>query len=121
MRSLTIILAVCALLAAPAASLARTHRDHDGRHASAAECSNGKSTDAAMWYSVLHPGVGEWYLNGFGSFNANAPQKKFWLGFIPGYGWPGYLQVKSAIDVKHCRTNDDLSRQHEIREARRRN
>jgi hypothetical protein len=37
------------------------------------------------------------------------PQKKFWLGFIPLYGWPGYLQVKSADDAFNCRTNDDLS------------
>ena len=36
------------------------------------------------------------------------PQKKFWLGFIPFYGWPGYLQVKSAIDAANCRTNDDI-------------
>jgi hypothetical protein len=56
------------------------------------------------------PGLGEWSSRDWGSFNANAPQKKFWLGFIPVYGWPGYLQVKSAIDARHCRTNDDLSR-----------
>jgi hypothetical protein len=37
------------------------------------------------------------------------PPKKFWLGFIPGYGWPGYLQVKSAIDASQCKTNDDLT------------
>ena len=116
MRSLILCLTAAALLAAPATSQAAGgHRHHDGR--SRGSCSNGKSTDAAMWYSVLHPGVGEWYLNGFGSFNANAPQKKFWLGFIPGYGWPGYLQVKSAIDSKNCRTNDDLSGRREIREA----
>ena len=82
-----------------------------------AHCSNGKSTDAAMWYSILHPGVGEWYLNGFGSMNANAPQKKFWLGFIPGYGWPGYLQVKSAVDARNCRTNDDLANRRATRHA----
>ena len=70
-----------------------------------------------MWYSILHPGVGEWYLRGFGSFNANAPQKKFWLGFIPGYGWPGYLQVKSANDSKNCRTNDDLSARRDVHSA----
>jgi hypothetical protein len=106
MRSITAILAVGALLLVPIAS-----------GAAGAHCSNGKSTDAAMWYSILHPGVGEWYIKGFGSFNANAPQKKFWLGFIPVYGWPGYLQVKSAIDAKHCRTNDDLSNHHETRRA----
>lgn len=110
MRSILVALGICALLLAPTASQARN---------SAARCSNGKSTDAAMWYSVLHPGVGEWYIKGFGSFNANAPQKKFWLGFIPLYGWPGYLQVKSAIDAKHCRTNDDLSRRSQTRQAHR--
>ena len=108
MRSILVCLTAAALLAAPAA-WARTGTKHHHSSQSAASCSNGKSTDAAMWYSVLHPGVGEWYLNGFGSFNAHAPQKKFWLGFIPGYGWPGYLQVKSAIDSKNCRTNDELS------------
>lgn len=97
MRSLVIGLGLCALLLAPTASLAAP-----------AECGNGRSTDAAMWYSILHPGLGEWYLRGWGSFNAHAPQKKFWLGFIPIYGWPGYLQVKSAIDAKNCRTNDNL-------------
>jgi len=99
MRSILVSLGIAALLLAPTASLAR----------SAGHCSNGKSTDAAMWYSVAHPGLGEWYLRDWGSFNANAPQKKFWLGFIPVYGWPGYLQVKSAIDAKNCSTNDDLS------------
>jgi hypothetical protein len=102
MRVLLVTLGVCALLLAPTASLAK------GSGNTAARCSNGKSTDAAMWYSILHPGLGEWYLKHWGSFNANAPQKKFWLGFIPFYGWPGYLQVKSAIDAKHCRTNDEL-------------
>ena len=99
MRSILVALCVSALLLAPTASFAK---GGSGR------CSNGKSTDAAMWYSILHPGVGEWYINGFGSFNANAPQKKFWLGFIPIYGWPGYLQVKSAIDANHCETNDQV-------------
>jgi len=71
-------------------------------------CPNGRSKTAATWLSVAHPGLGEWYLNGWGPFGLNAPQKKFWLGFIPFYGWPGYLQVKSAIDANNCRTNDDL-------------
>ena len=109
MRSIVVSLGVCALLLAPAASFAK------GSHG----CANGKSTDAAMWYSLLHPGVGEWYLKGFGSFNAHAPQKKFWLGFIPVYGWPGYLQVKSADDARHCRTNDDLTPHRETRHAHR--
>ena len=60
-----------------------------------------------MWYSILHPGLGEWYLKDWGSFD-NAPQKKFWLGFIPFYGWPGYLQVKSARDAKRCNWNDNV-------------
>ena len=102
MRLLLATLAIGALVLAPTASLAKGHTS------SAGHCANGKSTDAAMWYSILHPGLGEWYLRDWGSFNANAPQKKFWLGFIPFYGWPGYLQVKSAIDAKHCRTNDDV-------------
>ncbi|HKC49614.1 MAG TPA: hypothetical protein VKF60_02390 [Myxococcota bacterium] len=76
--------------------------------ASDARACDGRSAQGAMWWSILHPGVGEWYLRGFGPLS-NAPQKKFWLGFIPGYGWPGYLQVKSAIDSQKCKTNDDLT------------
>jgi hypothetical protein len=67
-----------------------------------------RNPTAAMWLSIAHPGLGEWYLNGWGRFDTNCPQNKFWLGFIPIYGWPGYLQVKSAIDAKHGRTNDKL-------------
>jgi hypothetical protein len=67
-----------------------------------------RSTFNAMWFSIAHPGLGEWYLKGWGSFE-RCPQKKFWLGFIPIYGWPGYLQVKSAIDARNGRTNDELS------------
>jgi hypothetical protein len=73
-----------------------------------AECQGGRSSQAAMWWSILHPGVGEWYLRGWGPLE-RAPQRKFWLGFIPFYGWPGYLQVKSAIDAQKCRTNDELT------------
>jgi hypothetical protein len=69
---------------------------------------DGRSAQGAMWWSILHPGVGEWYLKGFGPLR-KAPQKKFWLGFIPFYGWPGYLQVKSAIDSEKCLTNDNLT------------
>ena len=72
----------------------------------ASECSEG-TTYNAMWYSILHPGLGEWYLKDWGPLY-KAPQRKFWLGFIPLYGWPGYLQVKSAVDARNCRTNDDL-------------
>lgn len=64
---------------------------------------------AAMWLSIAHPGLGEWYLNGWGNFGNNCPQNKFWLGFVPFYGWPGYLQVKSAIDASRGHTNDDLT------------
>jgi hypothetical protein len=71
-------------------------------------CASGKSPTGAMWFSILHPGLGEYFLNDWGSWSRNMPQRKFWLGFIPFYGWPGYLQVKSAIDARNCRTNDDL-------------
>ncbi len=57
-----------------------------------------------MWMSIAHPGLGEMKNSGQG-WNG-IPKKKFWLGFIPFFGWPGYLQVVSAIDAKHCRTND---------------
>ena len=63
---------------------------------------------AAAWLSIAHPGLGEYYNNGYGFFFDNCPQKKFWLGFIPLYGWPGYLQVLSAIDAYHGRTSDNL-------------
>ena len=63
---------------------------------------------AAAWLSVAHPGLGEYYNNGYGFFFDRCPQKKFWLGFIPLYGWPGYLQVLSAIDAYHGRTSDNL-------------
>ncbi len=73
-----------------------------------ARCANGRSPTGAMWLSILHPGLGEYHLKGYGPWK-KMPQRKFWLGFIPGYGWPGYLQVKSAIDASNCRTNDDLN------------
>jgi hypothetical protein len=62
----------------------------------------------AAWLSVGHPGLGEWYNAGWGDFFEHCPQKKFWLGLIPGYGWPGYLQVLSAIDAYHGCTSDNL-------------
>jgi hypothetical protein len=71
-------------------------------------CPGDRNPEAATWLSIGHPGLGEWYLKEWGPFFDNAPQKKFWLGFIPLYGWPGYLQIKSAIDSHNCRTNDDL-------------
>jgi hypothetical protein len=80
-----------------------------GRPADArTRCPNGRSKQAAMWLSIAHPGLGEYFLKGWGSWS-RMPQKKFWLGFIPLYGWPGYLQVKSTDDAFNCRTNDDLS------------
>jgi hypothetical protein len=71
------------------------------------KCAGGRGAQSAMWYSILHPGLGEYYLKGWGPF-PNAPQKKFWLGFIPFYGWPGYLQYKSAKDASNCLTNDEI-------------
>jgi len=60
--------------------------------------------NGAMWMSIAHPGLGEMKNSGQG-WNG-IPKKKFWLGFIPFFGWPGDLQVVSAIDAKNCRTND---------------
>jgi len=68
-------------------------------------CENDRSPNAAMWLSIAHPGLGEWYLKSWGPIE-KAPQHKFWFGFIPFYGWPGYLQVVSAIDAANCRTKD---------------
>ena len=62
----------------------------------------------SAWLSVAHPGLGEWRNARWGDFFENCPQKKFWLGIIPLYGWPGYLQVLSAIDAYHGRTSDNL-------------
>ena len=62
----------------------------------------------AAWLSVAHPGLGEYYNAGWGDFFEYCPQRKFWLGIIPLYGWPGYLQVLSAIDAYHGRTSDNL-------------
>src|SRR5438876_7032399 len=62
----------------------------------------------AMWLSIGHPGLGEYSLAGWGDFFENCPQKKFWLGLIPIYGWPGYLQILSAIDAYHGRVSDNL-------------
>jgi hypothetical protein len=92
------VVACAALLGLGTASPARAE-DH--------RCPGGRSAQAAMWYSIAHPGLGEYYLKGWGPWS-HMPQRKFWLGFIPIYGWPGYLQVKSAIDARNCRTNDDL-------------
>jgi Ca-activated chloride channel family protein len=61
--------------------------------------------NASMWKSIAHPGWGEMANSGKG-FKEGMPKKKFYYGFIPFFGWPGYLQVVSAIDAKNCRTND---------------
>ena len=68
-----------------------------------------KHAAAAAWLSFAHPGLGEWKNRDWGFFFDNCPQKKFWLGFIPLYGWPGYLQVLSIIDAYHGRTSDNLT------------
>jgi hypothetical protein len=57
-----------------------------------------------MWASIGHPGIGEMMLAHHGW--KGLPKMKFYLGFIPGFGWPGYLQVVSAIDAAKCQTND---------------
>lgn len=93
------LIAIAAVVIVATATLPATAQGDEGR--------SGRSTYNAMWLSIAHPGLGEWYLKGWGSFE-RCPQKKFWLGLIPIYGWPGYLQVKSAIDARHGLTNDDL-------------
>lgn len=99
-RRFTCLLATAVVLLAPLPAAAQASEP--------GYCPNGRSKTAATWLSVAHPGLGEWYLNGWGPMSQNAPQKKFWLGFIPFYGWPGYLQIKSAIDANNCRTNDEI-------------
>ncbi len=76
--------------------------------AAAAEARTIGDARKAAWLSVGHPGLGEYYNAGWGDFFENCPQKKFWLGLIPFYGWPGYLQVLSAVDAYHDRTSDNL-------------
>jgi hypothetical protein len=75
--------------------------------ARAASCTE-RHKDNATWLSIAHPGLGEWYLDDWKPFFSHAPQKKFWLGFIPLFGWPGYLQIKSAVDANQCQKNDEL-------------
>ena len=70
-------------------------------------CPNGRSPTAAMWLSIAHLGLGEYNLEDWGPWS-NVTERKFWFELIPGYGWPGYLQVKSALDAKNCKTNVDL-------------
>jgi hypothetical protein len=91
-RTLTLLTVALAVLG-PAAAGARTIGD----------------ARKAAWLSVAHPGLGEYYNAGWGDFFERCPQKKFWLGLIPLYGWPGYLQVLSAIDAYHGRRSDNLT------------
>jgi hypothetical protein len=77
--------------------------------AEAARARTRGTAQKAMWLSIAHPGIGEWYNRNWGSFWENCPPRKFWLGFIPLYGWPGYLQVLSAIDAHAGRTSDNLT------------
>jgi hypothetical protein len=72
--------------------------------AEARTCSGDKTSEIAAVLSSLHAGLGEWYLKDWGSLK-NAPPNKFWLGFIPLYGWP-YLAIRSAIDSSRCQTID---------------
>jgi hypothetical protein len=72
--------------------------------AEARVCKGGKTSQTATVLSVAHAGLGEWYLKGWGPLE-RAPQNKFWLGFIPIYGWP-YLAIRSAIDSSRCQTLD---------------
>jgi hypothetical protein len=72
--------------------------------AEARVCSRGKTSQIATVLSVAHAGLGEWYLKDWGPLE-RAPQNKFWLGFIPVYGWP-YLAIRSAIDSSRCQTLD---------------
>jgi hypothetical protein len=72
--------------------------------AEARVCAGGKTSQTATALSVAHAGLGEWYLKGWGPLE-NAPQNKFWLGWIPLYGWP-YLAIRSAIDSSRCQTID---------------
>ena len=93
-----------ALLAQPALGAAE---EGAAEKSSNNRCPNGRSHQLAMWLSIAHPGVGEYYLKGWGDWS-KMPQNKFWYGWIPLYGWPGYLQVKSADDAFHCNTTDRL-------------
>ena len=95
-RRLAATLVVLGVLASVAPVQAKTHATR-------------RNSAAAAWLSVAHPGLGEYYNAGWGLFFDHCPQKKFWLGFIPLYGWPGYLQILSAIDAGHGRTSDNLT------------
>ena len=72
--------------------------------ADARVCAGNRTSQIATVLSVLHAGLGEWYIKDWGPLS-RAPQNKFWLGFIPVYGWP-YLSIRSAIDSSRCETLD---------------
>jgi len=72
--------------------------------AEARVCAGNRTSQIATALSVLHAGLGEWYIKDWGPLS-RAPQNKFWLGFIPVYGWP-YLSIRSAIDSSRCQTLD---------------
>ena len=72
--------------------------------AEARVCAGNRTSQIATVLSVLHAGLGEWYIKDWGPLS-RAPQNKFWLGFIPVYGWP-YLSIRSAIDSSRCETLD---------------
>ena len=94
--------AVCgALWLAPHGARARAGEHH---RATASRSHDDACSGGPMWASFGHPGLGE-MINSHRGWDG-VPQRKFWLGFIPFFGWPGYLQVVSMIDAAHCRTND---------------
>jgi hypothetical protein len=72
--------------------------------AEAKVCAGNRTSQIATALSAVHAGLGEWYIKNWGSLR-NAPQNKFWLGWIPVYGWP-YLAIRSAIDASRCDTRD---------------
>ena len=69
--ALLAVLLVILIAAAPAGAAERRR------------CPGDRNPYSATWFSIAHPGLGEYYLKGWGSFFDNAPPKKFWLGFIP--------------------------------------
>ncbi len=93
-RLLLLVLLALAILIAPPAFARESVR-----------CANGRSSVAAMWLSIAHPGLGEYHLEGGGDWS-HMPERKFWFGFIPLYGWPGYLQIESALDRPRGGRND---------------
>jgi hypothetical protein len=72
--------------------------------AEAKVCAGDRTSQIATALSAVHAGLGEWYIKGWGPIS-KAPQNKFWLGWIPVYGWP-YLAIRSAIDSSRCDTRD---------------